>query len=133
MTVRTETAEFMSQHADGVGTLADLRAEWGPVGELSEFERDDDGNPTEATLERFRHMEGVDARMRFVLDERGAVWTVYEELTDTNITRKGRVYLRNSLKLYAHGDRTRILGWVVTAKGSGSFYKTYLVADGETL
>lgn len=132
MTVRTETAEFMSQHVDGVGTLADLRNDYGPTSPLSPHETEDDGRPTEKTLERYRTLERINASMGLA-GERGAVWTVYEETQDSNLTKQGRVYVRNSLALYAYGDRTKILGWIVSTKGSGPYYRNYLVGRGENV
>lgn len=57
---------------------------------------------------------------------------MYEETEDSGITREGRRYARNSLKLYA-GGRTKILGWIVSEDGSGVFAKTYLIGEGETI
>lgn len=131
MSAKTEFEKFRLHHIDGMGTLADLRIEYGGTSPMTPYVAEADGLPTEKTLEAHRILERIDWN-KALQGRRGAVWTVYEETEDSGITREGRRYARNSLKLYA-GGRTKILGWIVSEDGSGVFAKTYLIGEGETI
>ena len=131
MRTETELEKFLRHHMDGMGTLSDLRIEYGKTSPMTPYLAEADGLPTQKTLEAHRTLERIDAS-KGLQGRRGAVWTVYEETEDSGITHKGRRYARNSLKLYA-GGRTKILGWIVSEDGSGVFAKTYLIKDGETI
>lgn len=120
--------DFLAQHADGSGDFSDLVREYGEPGAMTAYETNDNGAPSEKTKKAFGEIEAayVVATHR---GRRGSAWTIYEETEDSRITRKGRVYARNSLALYSYGDRTKILGWIVTPEGSGVFYKEYVIYD----
>lgn len=124
----TELEDFLAQHPDGAGDFSDLVREYGKPGAMAVYETDEDGMPSEETKKAF--VEVGTAHVKAALQGRiGSAWTVYEEIKDSRITRKGRIYARNSLAMYSYGDRTKILGWIVTPEGSGVFYKEYLVTD----
>lgn len=124
----TELEDFLARHVDGAGDFSDLVREYGKPGAMIVYETDGDGMPSEKTKKAFGEIEA--ARVKATLEgRRGSAWTIYEETEDSRITRKGRVYARNSLAMYSYGDRTKILGWIVTPEGSGVFYKEYVITD----
>lgn len=129
MTIRTELAEFMAQRPDAMGVFGDMRTQYGPIGSLVSLVHKVDGEPTKESIEAYEQLRGVCAGRSLT----GSVWTAYQELEDSKVMRKGRVYLLNKLELHSYSDRIKVLGWVVSAKASGPVYQAYLVADGETL
>lgn len=130
MSTTEEFSLFVSHRTDGIGSLDVLVSRYGEPSSLVEYEIDDDGDPTEKTKNSYREMETTQTKASLE-GRRGCVWTVYEETEDSKLTRKGRIYVRNSLAMYSYGERTKIVGWIVTPEGSGVSFKDFLVFDGK--
>ena len=115
------------------GTVSDLRKNFGDPGPMAKYEEDPSKGPankygvfppSDATQLRYAELEKV-VKASYP-NNRGCVWTVFED-------EKGRTYVRNELRMWTYGESAKVIGWIVTPKGSGVFYQNYFLLKGESL